>query len=865
MKKLFNLTYFVAGLLLLIGTMPVASQTGGFANVSQPSSSVTVSSGSALISAIQQGNQTVYVSGSISISGMNDVASNTAIIGLGTNARITGGGLDIDGVTNVIVQNITFEGADDDAINIQEGSTHVWVDHCSFGPCSDGQVDIKRESDFITISWNHSYGGHDHCFLLGHSDSHTEDIGHLRVTYHHNYFEGEGRNPRVRFSALCHVYNNYYNGCNYGVASTQDAECLVEGNYFNNVDDPCLVGYASSGDGDLVERNNVYNNSGSPETRGSVPNPSYSYSLQSATDARSAVINGAGVNGGITEVPVTGVSVSPTSSSLQVGQTQQLTATVSPSNATNNGVSWSSSNTGVATVNSSGLVSGVSAGNATITVRTDDGGYTATCNVTISEGNVPVTGVSVSPTSTSVRIGSTTQLTATISPSNATNKNVSWSSSNTGIVTVSSSGVVSGVALGSATITVTTQDGNYQASSAVQVVEAGDCDWVEYQAEDGSYSSGSVETEHSGYTGSGYVNTDNEEGVWFEVTVDVPSAGVHDVSVRYANGGDTDRSQRVDVNGSTAISNLSMTSTSSWDIWSTVNFTISLNAGNNTLRFTSLTSVGAPNIDRIDVCQGGSTPDNNPPNAVASASPTSGTAPLSVSFDASGSTDPDGDALSYSWNFGDGSTGSGATPSHTYSSDGSFTATVTVSDGELSDQASVSISVGSGGEPCDNPVSISIPFSQDGVGEYCWITTQEPAYVNSWNLEELTINGVDYTNTWSNSMPAAQNGAWVIHYVGNYGWSHFEAPQAKSAIEEMGSNEIRMFPNPLNEEDLTVLINNPKGESLLKIIDMDGRLVFDNKFEEESFIKFKLDVQPGIYLVQVINNNKLFVNRLVIE
>lgn len=89
-------------------------------------------------------------------------------------------------------------------------------------------------------------------------------------------------------------------------------------------------------------------------------------------------------NAGVTNVPVTGVTVSPTSASISAGLTRQLTATVAPSNATNQNVSWSSSNTTVATVNSSGLVTAVAAGTATITVTTQDGNKTAACAVTVT-------------------------------------------------------------------------------------------------------------------------------------------------------------------------------------------------------------------------------------------------------------------------------------------------------------------------------------------------------------------------------------------------------------------------------------------------------------------------------------------------
>lgn len=88
--------------------------------------------------------------------------------------------------------------------------------------------------------------------------------------------------------------------------------------------------------------------------------------------------------GGNTNVPVTGVSISPTSATINVGGTQQLTATVSPANATNNSVTWSSNNTAVATVSSTGLVTAVAVGSATITVTTVDQAKNATCAVTVT-------------------------------------------------------------------------------------------------------------------------------------------------------------------------------------------------------------------------------------------------------------------------------------------------------------------------------------------------------------------------------------------------------------------------------------------------------------------------------------------------
>jgi aryl-phospho-beta-D-glucosidase BglC (GH1 family)/uncharacterized protein YjdB len=260
-------------------------------------------------------------------------------------------------------------------------------------------------------------------------------------------------------------------------------------------------------------------------------------------------------------VPVTGVSVTPASVSVEVGSSTRLSATVVPGNATNKNLNWASSDSAVATVSTVGVVTGLMEGGTTITVTTQDGGYTAGSIVTVTQagggttptpcaspsvatlplvidgagefcrvtsgeityinswnmqrveingvdysntwsnrmppridGNyyiyylgqfpwshlevngsgggdqqIPVTGVTLTPPTTSLDVGATTMLTATLSPGNATNKALVWRSSDSAIATVSAAGVVTGVSAGSATITVTTEDGGYTASSDVSV------------------------------------------------------------------------------------------------------------------------------------------------------------------------------------------------------------------------------------------------------------------------------------------------------------------------------------------------------------------------------------------------------------
>ncbi len=165
-------------------------------------------------------------------------------------------------------------------------------------------------------------------------------------------------------------------------------------------------------------------------------------------------------------VRVTGVSLNKSAVTLKKGSTETLVATVKPSSATNKAVKWSSSNNDVASVTSSGTVNGKSIGTAVIKVKTEDGGFSVSCKVTVV---VPVTGVSLNKTKLKLSMGASEQLVAEVKPSTATNKAVKWSSDDTSIATVSSSGVVKGVKAGTTKIRVKTKDGSFSAKCKVTV------------------------------------------------------------------------------------------------------------------------------------------------------------------------------------------------------------------------------------------------------------------------------------------------------------------------------------------------------------------------------------------------------------
>ena len=195
---------------------------------------------------------------------------------------------------------------------------------------------------------------------------------------------------------------------------------------------------------------------------------------------------------------VEGVSLNTNSATINVGNYITLTRTITPANATDQSVIWSSSNTEVATVNSSGRVTGVSAGTATITATTNDGGFTASCSVTVI---VPVQGVSISATRATIREGETFQLVGQVTPSDATNKAVVWTSSDETVAMVDQNGLVSGILMGTATIQLASAENlSYYMTCEITVEEAplasgtdGDLSWEFYRSSGTLYLNGTGE------------------------------------------------------------------------------------------------------------------------------------------------------------------------------------------------------------------------------------------------------------------------------------------------------------------------------------------------------------------------------------
>ena len=166
------------------------------------------------------------------------------------------------------------------------------------------------------------------------------------------------------------------------------------------------------------------------------------------------------------QVAVTGMTLEKKSIEVEKGKTETINAIITPENATRKGITWTSSDTNVATV-TNGVVKGISAGTATITATTKDGNFTDTCEVTVMQN--AVTGIRISEKLIDLGMGYKKQITATVMPDDATDKSVEWTSENPEIATVSDNGTITGKSYGRTVVSATTTDGGYTAKCVVRV------------------------------------------------------------------------------------------------------------------------------------------------------------------------------------------------------------------------------------------------------------------------------------------------------------------------------------------------------------------------------------------------------------
>ena len=561
----------------------------------------------------------IHVSGTITFPAAGRISfqdqSGKTIYGLPgsklVSSDITASGsgiLNVKRCSNIIFRNLTFEGPgayDTDGWDnmVLDQSTNVWVDHCDFQDGVDGNLDVKNQADYISITWcrfvyfkppiaGGSGGADDHRFsnLFGSSDGATSDRGKLRITLQ-NCWWAQGckeRMPRVRFGKI-HIVNNYFScsGNNHCVRAGFEADIRVESNYFENVNKPIDL-FENDFTAVTVVNNSFVNTTGNTAGSGTAFTPPYTLSVTPAANVKSQVMAGAGATlssptcggGGTTTYTVT-TTASPTAGgsvsgggSYTSGSTATLTATAA---AGYTFTGWSGGASGTTnplnvTVNS----------NLSVTANFTASTTTYTLTTTAS----PAAGGSVSGGG-SYASGATATVTATPAAGYTFS---GWSGAATGTTNPTT---ITMNANKSVTATFTATGGGGTSTIRIEDDATAATGFCSYE---GSISS------NSGANNSKVVNLTNSSAKGVNWKVNTPSAGSYTLTWRYVNSSSSNTYvMRLIVNGVTITSSQAFPQTSSSTTFSTSTATVSLVAGGNTIRLESVASSATADIDWIEI------------------------------------------------------------------------------------------------------------------------------------------------------------------------------------------------------------------------------------------------------------------------
>lgn len=348
---------------------------------------VTVSTGTALQDALDNKGENdpivIYVNGTITPGNSSDSkinikdTNNVSIVGVGANGEFDGIGIKIWRANNVIIQNLTIhevDTGDKDGVSIEGPASNIWVDHNEIYASLDvdkdhydGLVDMKGESEYITISYNYLHDSWK-TSLVGSSDGDDHD---RKVTYHHNRWENvNSRLPLFRHGQG-HLFNNYYyNIIDTGINSRMGATLRIEHNHFESCKDPIVSMYSDEiGYWDVVD--NFFDGcTGNQPTSSTVSyTPPYSYTLDAVEDVRDIVFACAGVDR-LSCTSGGGSSSSSTSSSSTSSSTSSTSSTSSSSSSTSSSSSGGGSETLTLQESETGFCS------VDGTVDSDHSGYT---------------------------------------------------------------------------------------------------------------------------------------------------------------------------------------------------------------------------------------------------------------------------------------------------------------------------------------------------------------------------------------------------------------------------------------------------------------------------------------------------------
>lgn len=745
------------------------------------------------------------------------VKSNKSIIGVGNDAFLSGVGIDISSHNNIIIQNlkITLVGTSTpanvnggDCIGISGTSKNIWIDHCELYSENpdvqtdidkyDGLIDIKEQSGFITISWCYLHDHHKGC-LVGASDS--DLYSDRKITYHHNYFNKVKLRVPMYRGSTGHFFNNYIYAAK-SASEIRAGTCVrVEKNYYESFSENAI--YTPNDARGYTERiDNYLSKSQSRPYPGnctaSIPYDYSSFLTTNTNDVKTLVTQYAGVG-------VIGQSNDPTNAFSTIeAEDFSSQSGIQTEACGEGGLNVGYINNGDYLVFND--VDFGSAGASQLVARAATNGQGGTIQVRLDG----TSGTQIGTLAISGTGGWQTysDFTANVSQVPGVHDLYLVFEGGSGYLFNLNKFYFNEASVGGTSITI-------------QESTTGFC------AVDGT-----VDSDNSGFTGSGYANTVNAVGAGVDYKVSFSNTGLYQFEFRYASN--SGRPAKLLINDQTVVSHIDFPSTGDWSTFTTVSAIALVDAGVHNVRIEATQSAGLGNIDFMKVS--GDTP--------APASCSSGASTLTIQENTTGFCGLEGTVDSDNAGY----TGSGfANTTNVYGagidweisapSAGNYSLTWRYANGSGTNRDGLVIINNSTQAP-----NVSFPATGS------WTTWNETSSIN------VTLSaGVNTIRLEANSSSGLAN----IDYMEISGINPLASPCNSSSkvasIEKHGVKltTVYFYPNPVEETLYLIHLNDDAAPKDLRIYNLSGKVVKQLYLDkDEGQIKVGA-LKEGIYFLEV--------------